>query len=231
MLNITRPLLIGVLAPRRMQRDLAVLRRAWPDVIEYRADLQVRVAPARLAAALKTLRAHVPCQILFTLRDASEGGEFDGDDDVRLAAYRAALPYVDAIDVEIANRSILKPLHAEFVQRKITVIASFHDFTETPTLDALDGLVRTGFAAGAQIVKLACHCASVHDALRLLAVPQRHSGRAVAVIGMGPLGRAVRMVAPAFGSVLGYAAASAAVAPGQLTVAELRIAWELLGAR
>jgi len=231
MLQVNQPLLVGVLAPRRAQRDVAVLRRTPPDVVEYRADLQAAVVPARIAAALHALRTHLACPILFTLRDASEGGEFDGGDERRIAAYRAALPHVDALDVEIANRAVLRHLHADLARFNTTVIASFHDFSETPAQRALDGLVRAGFAAGAHVVKLACHCATPHDAFRLLAVPQRHAGRAIAVIGMGPMGRAVRMVAPAFGSVLGYAAASAAVAPGQLTVEELRQAWELLGVR
>jgi len=229
MLKINQPLLVGVLAPRRMQRDVADLRRTPPDVVEYRADLQAAVVPARIATALHTLRAHLACPILFTLRDASEGGAFDGGNELRIAAYRAALPHVDALDVEIAHRALLRHLHADLARFNTTVIASFHDFSETPTVRALDGLVRTGFAAGAHIVKLACHCATPHDVLRLLAVPQRHPGRDIAVIGMGPMGRAVRMVAPAFGSVLGYAATSAAVAPGQLTVEELRVAWRLVG--
>jgi len=229
MLTLTSPLLVGVVVPRRMARDLAVLRRTPPDVLEYRADLQRSLTPQRVPAALHALRSHLPRPLLFTLRDASEGGEFDGGDALRASLYAAALPHVDAIDVEIACRSLLKPLHSALAHHKVSVVASFHDFSETPDQRALDGLVRTGFAAGAQIVKIACHCATVRDALRLLALPQRHAGRPLAIVGMGPLGRAVRMVAPAFGSVLGYAAASAAVAPGQLTAAELQTAWSLMG--
>ncbi|MCX7847478.1 MAG: type I 3-dehydroquinate dehydratase [bacterium] len=229
MLPAAHPLLVGVLAPRRARRDLAVFRKSPPDAVEYRADLQNTISPSRVAKALQSLRATCPHPLIFTLRDTSEGGEFDQGDELRQALYHAAIPHVAAIDIEIAHRALLKSLHPLLATHKTTIITSFHDFSETPSARALDSLIRAGFASGAHIVKLACYSASPHDALRLLAVPLRFPRLRIAIVGMGPLGRAVRLVAPAFGSVLGYAAASAAVAPGQLSIDELRTAWSLLG--
>lgn len=230
MLPATRPLLVGVLAPQNLRRDLAVIRRTPPDVVEYRADLQDAISAKRITATLRSLRSSLNLPFIFTLRDTSEGGRFDGGDDLRRELYRATLPFVDAIDIEIANRSLIAALRAELHHHKTTIIASFHDFSETPSRATLDALIRRGFAAGAHIVKIACHCANLEDAFKLLSLPQRHASSPLAIVAMGPLGRALRMIAPAFGSVLGYAAASAAVAPGQLTISELRHAWQLLGA-
>jgi 3-dehydroquinate dehydratase-1 len=66
---------------------------------------------------------------------------------------------------------------------------------------------------------------TLSDALGLLKLTHQLSreGKRIAVLGMGPVGRHLRVVAPLYGSLLtyGYIEGEAAVAPGQFSVREL----------
>ena len=88
------------------------------------------------------------------------------------------------------------------------------------------------FLAGADIAKLAVMPQSMEDVLNLLRVTLdfRNEGKSVCTIAMGKPGKHTRVVAPLYGSVLTYASveSSAAAAPGQLPVDEVKKIMELL---
>jgi 3-dehydroquinate dehydratase-1 len=231
MIASDHPLLIGVAAARSLAADLAAITACPPDLVEYRADLAELVTTDSLAHDLCALRTSAGLPLICTLRDSKEGGECRLPLAQRALFLRIALPLVAAVDIELANLPLLALLHGDLARHNTTCILSWHDFSATPPAARLHELLATARAARAPagaIVKIATHCASAADAVRLLALPQAAPDMQLAVVGMGPLGRAVRMVAPAFGSVLGYAALAHAVAPGQLSVAETRAAWRLL---
>jgi 3-dehydroquinate dehydratase-1 len=224
------PQIIAVATPRTLALDLAALPTCPPDMVEYRADLADSLSAERIREDLMALHAAAQRPLICTLRDAAEGGECRLPLEQRAALLRAALPFVAGLDIELANLPLREMLRADLAQRNVACILSWHDFAATPPDAVLHEKLAAARAAlpADGIVKVATHCATAADALRLLALPQAAPTLRVAVVGMGPLGRAVRMVAPAFGSVLGYAALTQAVAPGQLSVAETRAAWRVL---
>lgn len=229
MLMFETPLLVAVVSARSLTPDLEAVRTAGPDVIEFRADLQETVNIGTLLAQLEEIKKHSSLPVLFTLRDVCEGGEFDGEDGEREMLYRTILPYVDAIDIEAVNLDVYGELRQEIRHRAITSILSYHNFKSTPDTTDLDKIIAFTGTVSPDIIKIATVCNTSYDALRLLSLPEKHPDQPLAIVGMGELGKAVRVVAPAFKSVLGYASLNAAVAPGQLSVEELRAAWNVVG--
>ncbi|NLF38404.1 type I 3-dehydroquinate dehydratase [bacterium] len=228
MIDCTTPKIVAVLSAAGLEKDIEAALDAPPDMVEYRADLRDKVTARGIRAHLDIVTGALSCPVLFTLRDAREGGGYSGTQAARVALYKAALPHVDAVDIELRNAAAAARLRADIAKHGVTLVLSYHNFEATPVARELDAMVAQGVTHHADIVKIATLCRTGSEALRLLALPVKHPGTKIAVVGMGARGRAVRAVAPSFGSVLGYASASRAVASGQLAVSELRHVWRLL---
>ena len=208
------PLVVGVVrSPAALGRPPAAC-----DVLEIRVDLLGLSAPWREAA--RAWRA-AGRPVLFTARSAREGGEWSGDEAARQACYRAALPDVSAVDVELRCGWLADFLPAAQAAGR-PVIGSFHDFAATPSDAVLDELVGEGQRLGVEVVKVAAFLRDADDVERLARLPARYPDQRICVLGMGPLGPASRITLPLAGSCLTYGFADTASAPGQVEVGELR---------
>ncbi len=229
MLDFAIPQIVAVLTPRRLAEDIAVARKCKPNVVEYRADLQDCIDADAIVQDLAIVRKKLNLPILFTLRDKSEGGEFSGLPARRVQICAAAAPHVNAMDIEVAHARAFVSIPRKVGDHTVSTVLSYHNFSATPSDDDLDRIVNKGVVGGADAVKIATSCVTRFDALRLLSLSARAEEVPVIVVGMGPFGTMVRMIAPLFGSVIGYASLSEPVAPGQLPVEDLRRAWAMLG--
>jgi 3-dehydroquinate dehydratase I len=108
------------------------------------------------------------------------------------------------------------------------VLISYHDFEKTPARPVLERIIGKSFREGADAVKIACRVLSAADNARLLGLLD--SLRPLAVVGMGPLGKITRIVAPLVGGLFTYASLRPGkeVAEGQIDAAALRKIWERL---
>ncbi len=191
------------------------------DVVELRADLFDDPTPERVVQALQRLRA-AGRPILFTVRAGTEGGRAMPEA-LRTSIYRAGLPLVDAVDVEIASAALAAEVVPAARAAGRLVILSAHDFDGTPALDALRALVGRAVAMGADVTKLATVAHAPADVHTLLQVTLDARDRGIATLGMGPLGPLTRVVLPAAGSLLTFGAAGRPTAPGQLPLDELAV--------
>jgi 3-dehydroquinate dehydratase type I len=169
---------------------------------------------------LATLERFAGVPTLATIRHADEGGGFRGSEVERLALYRALVPRVDAVDVEVAAEIAPPVIDAARDAGKLA-IASFHDFAKTPAPAALDAVVARGRALGADVVKIAATVAGADDLRALARLLLAHEDAGLVVIGMGARGVASRVLFPLLGSLLTYAAADTQTAPGQLPLDDL----------
>lgn len=189
--------------------------REHADCIEFRMDLA-----ADPLAALSAYDGDLP--ILATNRAAWEGGEWDGDDDRRLAvlAEATAREAVEAIDVELEAvlEGDAENLLETARERDVSIVVSAHDFEGTPPRTEL---VRTLTEAGTygDVAKLAVTAETKADTLALLSATEQLTahGDTVATMAMGEAGSHTRAVAPVYGSRIGYAPVDPekATAPGQ----------------
>ncbi len=202
--------------------DLGVEPRAreHADAVEFRMD--------RATEPLADLRSYDgDLPVIATNRVASEGGDAL-DDDARLDDLAAAvrLDGVEAVDVELAalvggdGRRVVDAAR----DHGTAVVVSVHDFDGTPAPGNLRELLDAAADRG-DVGKLAVTAASRGDVLDLLAVTHEFAaaGRQVATMAMGEPGRHSRVVAPLYGSRIGYAPVDSAdaTAPGQYDLATL----------
>ncbi|WP_267642476.1 type I 3-dehydroquinate dehydratase [Haloarchaeobius amylolyticus] len=198
--------------------------REHADAVEFRMDLA-----ADPLAALDAYDGELP--ILATNRVAWEGGEA-ADDPARLEALTAAAEHdaVEAVDLELAALAddpdgVVADAAAHARDHGAALVVSAHDFEGT--FDA-EEMAETLEAAGeyGDVAKLAIAAEEPLDVLELLAVTREFAaaGERVATMAMGEVGSHSRVVAPTYGSRIGYAPVDPAdaTAPGQLPLSRLR---------
>ena len=191
------------------------------DAIEFRMDL----SPNPLAE-LSHYSLDLP--IIATNRVAHEGGNcLENDSRIDLLCDAMSNPSVKAIDVEFSSitsghgqRAID---HAQ--KHDISTIISTHNFNSTPSLPELESILTESTKTG-DVGKLSVTAESPSDITNLLVATwnQTQSGNLVATMSMGTLGSHSRVIAPFYGSKIGYAPLdlNTTTAPGQYSLETLR---------
>lgn len=215
-------------------RTVAALQ---PDLLEWRVDFfeQLADTAAVLQAARELRAAAGGIPLLFTRRSRREGGQAIAlDEEQVLAVYEAvaASGTVDAMDFEMGN----EPAHVQRVRaltrsHGLALVLSFHDFQRTPDDAALAARFDQARALGADVAKVAVMPQSMGDVHRLLGATLAASTRLpipVVSMSMGALGAVTRLCGGVYGSALTFAVGSAASAPGQIPIADVRAATGVL---
>ena len=139
----------------------------------------------------------------------------------RRAALLELLPAAALVDVEIRSLGGMRQVLSEARKAGVGVIASFHDFQKTPTASRLEDLVKQAADTGADVLKIATQTNTPGDVARLLDLLEK-TPRPLAVMGMGPLGMASRVMLAAAGSVLNYGWLHHPNVTGQWSAKDLR---------
>lgn len=220
-----------------LRAEAAAVVAAAPDVVEWRVDHLAggRATPEEAAAAGTALRAAVGgLPLLVTVRTAHEGGLADVTDEAYVAVYRAVLAtgVADLLDVEVMRdpgtvRNLVDVAHAAGV----AVVASNHDFDGTPPRDEIVRRLLLMAERGADVLKIAVMPRDPGDVLTLLAATwdtAQRTGRPLITMSMAGTGVASRVAGGAFGSAATFGRVGRASAPGQVEVAALRAALDVV---
>lgn len=208
-----------VLAASTADLGIEPAARAHADAVEFRLDLA--------ADGLSTLRSYGgQLPILVTNRVEWEGGHApDTTDRIETLCEAVEDPSVGAVDVELAAIAACQPVVERAREHDVAVVVSTHDFETTPPKAELTSLLEAACEHG-DVGKLAVTAESRGDVLDLLTVTHKQTtaGNQVATMAMGEPGRHSRVVAPLYGSRIGYAPVdpAKATAPGQYALEELR---------
>ncbi len=135
------------------------------------------------------------------------------------------------VDMELSTL-LPKNIAVDLVKIGIKSIVSFHDFTGTPRPDQLRNILRQEIDSGADICKIVTTAKMVEDNLTVLDFVHRMRKSAeVVCFAMGELGKLSRLLSPVFGGFLTIASLEGEkeTAPGQLTIQEMRKAYQALG--
>lgn len=182
------------------------------DLLELRLDALGDILQIRSFA--ERSRQHLP--LLVTARHPDEGGLNDLSSAAREALLRGVWDLAESIDLELRSLAELGSLWEEAGERGLLKIASFHDFSATPSLGLLQSKVAEAAAAGADVAKFAFRIRSTADLQVLIALLEDPAPLPLSVMGMGPLAPSSRLLAAQLGSVLNYGYLGAhASAPGQ----------------
>jgi 3-dehydroquinate dehydratase-1 len=202
------------------QADLrrALRMRKPPDLFELRLDAlvpfldEVRRAVGRLRAPL-----------IITARHPREGGANDLSTAQRRALLLEFLPRARFLDVELRSVPAFRAVLETAAKKRIKAILSFHNFRAMPSLAQLDRLTARAGSLGATFLKIAVRTDTRAQLDNLLQFFETHRrARRTVVMGMGRLGRASRLELFRRGGPLNYAHLGSQVAPGQLSLDELR---------
>ena len=208
--------------PQSIAEALQLIRKAEEsnvDFIEVRLDYLER--GSRLADL--TARQRIPLIAADrSLRNKTEGQA------ILLNAAKSGFQYVD-IDLSSPK------LQAFISQIKATgakCIVSFHDYAKTLSALELNRILEREVSSGADVCKIVTTATKIEDNLTLLQFIQAAPVRKKPVcFAMGELGKTSRLLSPVFGGFFTFAALErgSETAPGQMTVQEMRAAYELLG--
>lgn len=201
--------------------DLVEWRADWfEDIFDYEKTIKV----------LKTLReilGDIP--LLFTLRTMKEGGEKEVNVKTYLEINQRIMDTgcVDLIDVEVLSyESIAKELIEYAHVTPVKIIASHHNFKETPCREVMIEKLKVMEGYNPDILKIAVMPNSQSDVLALLSLNSDNCP--LVKISMSKLGMISRIAGETFGSTITFGTVKKASAPGQISVVELKKILELM---
>jgi 3-dehydroquinate dehydratase-1 len=215
-----------VLAASTGDLDEEPRARDHAEAVEFRMDLA-----SDPLAAIEDYDGELP--LIATNRPTWEGGDRE-DGQAREDELLEAVKHdpVDAVDVELRALTEVEEAAVDLTRvvqtapsLDVSVMVSLHDFEDTPELSALAELAAQVCAVG-DVGKLAVTATEKGQVLDLLRVTHEFASadRRIATMAMGEAGAHSRVVAPLYGSRIGYAPVDpeSATAPGQFDLATIR---------
>lgn len=205
----TAPAIVGIVDSAEALKAAKRLTPKQVDFLEWRADF--------LGTGI--VESKIPW--IVTARHPAEGGQNNMSPAARRETLLELLPSAALLDVEIRSLRGMGEVLTEARKAGVGVIASFHDFKKTPPASRLEDLVKQACDAGADVLKIATRADSSADVALLLNLLER-SPLPLALMGMGRLGMASRVMLAAAGSVLNYGWLHRPNVTGQWSARELR---------
>lgn len=219
---------LPIIKPRRaeveeiLKKNIDKYRYAevWLDYIE---DIDPGFAAS--------LVGQYPNRLVMVFRRRNLGAmKLDLDERLKILSTLSRKPVLVDFDITCQAEDISR---AQSAKLALKTILSYHDFAQTPSDTALRSIVSRMKGWNAHIIKVATHCSTQRDALRLLSllIDLRESGHRAIISGMGKHGVITRV----FGSLWGNEMAFAPLEPtsrsaaGQITVDKLDSIMQALG--
>jgi len=215
--------------PQTVTEALDLIKKAEnqnADFIEVRLDsLKKHNQLADIAHCSNT-------PLIATNRSTKCQGKFLGSETARqkilMDAVKNGFEYVD---IELST-SKLKNIINDLRDMGAKPIVSFHDFNKTPNSTQLNRILKKEMSSGADICKIVTTARFVKDNLTVLDFVSKASKNArIVCFSMGELGKPSRLLSPVFGAFFTLASLESGreTAPGQLTIQEMRSAYDALG--
>lgn len=218
-------------------REMTVVTAMKPDLVEWRVDFFEGIGDVERVVALgrkiRELADGIP--VIFTRRSIREGGTPIGlDEDQVFAVYAAVCRAgcVDLFDYELSSApSHFAQAVALAKETGARLIASFHNFQETPSVEEILAKFVAMEKAGADIAKVAVMPRELRDVLTLLEATlegQKAISLPIISMSMGAHGSLSRLFGWVFGSSVTFAVGEASSAPGQVPIEQLNTVVDIL---
>ena len=225
---MTAKICVSIL-PKTSAEALKLIEKAEKE----KADLiEVRLDRLDKKDKLADLATHGKTPKIATNKPISCRGGFSGTEteqkQILLDAAKNGFEYVD-VDLSTSN---LKDFTAQAREYGAEAIVSFHDFNSTLNPAELTDVLEREIAGGAHVCKIVTTAKKVEDNLTILNFIATASKRTkVVCFAMGAHGKVSRLLSPLFGGFFTFASLEHGreTAPGQITIREMRQAYELLG--
>ncbi|MDD7185770.1 MAG: type I 3-dehydroquinate dehydratase [Oscillospiraceae bacterium] len=200
------------------------------QMLEWRVDAFAQAdslnAIREVLEALAPVVSRTP--FIVTFRSKRQGGLMELDEDKIYDIHQVAAEshVADFVDVEYFEAHKPEKEIALLHSMGVHVIASHHDFDQTPERNVMWMLLEQMGASGADGVKLAVMPQSFQDVLNLLEETShfhmQYPNRPIITMSMGEIGGISRVSGEFTGSCVTFGSGSEASAPGQLPMKELQ---------
>jgi 3-dehydroquinate dehydratase-1 len=215
--------------PKTVEEAFELIQQAEnlnADIIEVRLDSLDSHEKIREIASFSKI------PLIATNKSAQQGGSFSGTETERqkilIDASKSGFAYAD-VDLGTPHQKELIRSLKDFGAK---VIVSFHDNKVTPSLSTLSNILDEQLTLGANVCKIVTTAKKVEDNLTVLNFVSDASKHAELVcFAMGELGKTSRLLSPVFGAFFTFACLDEKrkTAKGQLTIQEMKQAYETLG--
>ena len=188
------------------------------DFLEIRFDF---LDQSEISSSMKIIES-IKSRSIFTLRSREQQGNFKGNEFERLKLLKMlydANPML--LDVEydtiIADNSL-----NNYLKDKSNVLISWHNFSSTPSDEFLEKKIYD-MKKFSNNIKLVTMATNVTDSLRVLNLYDKFKDSNLITFAMGDCGVISRILCTFYGrSPFTYASLEKSIAPGQLSVIEMR---------
>ncbi|MDG6996264.1 MAG: type I 3-dehydroquinate dehydratase [Nitrososphaerota archaeon] len=209
-----------------LKLKLRTARKHRPDLVELRLDYLAKIDEY----CLREVEKLASDETILTLRSRAEGGKSYLRERERVSILEKLASFPKCYtDIEINTFEKNPDLMKAFEDSEIKIIASFHDFSKTPSERELESLINRA-ANSVYATKVACYANSFDDNRRLLSlyessVMRKARPRKLVAFCMGEYGVFSRFASLYSGAPFTYASLPGkATAPGQLDIEIMRAA-------
>jgi len=168
-------------------------------------------------------------QSIYTLRSADEGGHYSRSESERLILLKK-LAVAEPMLLDLEYNAISKDNEfADFIDNNnVRILISWHDFAGTPNKEFMVDLIDK-MRVYSNYVKIVTTAKSIDDSINILGLYKlMDSGINLVAFSMGELGILSRVLCSIVGnSPFTYAAIERPVAPGQLTIKQMKSIYSL----
>ena len=220
--------LVVSIMPRNIEEVQAidVTRYEDADIIEWRADFLAKEAILQVAPAV--FEKFAGCELLFTLRTRSEGGEIDlsSEEYVQIIKDVTQLYQPDYVDFEYYTHKDVFDQMLDFPN----LVLSYHNFQETP--DNMMEILSELTSLTPKVVKVSVMAHTEQDVLDLMNYTRGfktlNPEQDYVTISMGKIGKVSRITSDVTGSSWSFASLDEASAPGQISLSSMKKIREIL---
>ena len=199
---------------------LKQLSQKKPDLVEFRFD---RISDLKILEVIGETKKEF--KII-----ATDRGKRDAASRKKLlqAAAESGFDFVDVDLEDQASREIIPVLK----DSKSQLIISYHDFSGTPSNDALSKVLNKERLSGGAVCKIVTTAKHPRDNLTILSFVESNASTARLVsFAMGRIGIPSRVLTTLYGAEFTFASLDeqSQTAEGQLSIDNLRKVWQILG--
>ncbi len=191
------------------------------DIIEIRVDMLDVEKLSDIINIFRSIKRRYGKPLIATIRSRDEGGLREVDDKRRYQIFKEIFSFAEILDVELSSDHLIRKVAALCRENNKILMASYHNFSETPGRDILEQLVRKGKNLGAEIVKIAVHADNNEDLGDLLHFTIENRDAGIVTVSLGKAGLISRVINPMTGSLLTYGFIDRSASPGQVSAFDI----------
>ncbi|MBO8173770.1 MAG: type I 3-dehydroquinate dehydratase [Thermococcus sp.] len=214
-------MIAGTIRAKSIDEVIKIIEREEADLYELRVDAMENFE------GIEKLKPFAG-KLIITVRSKEEGGFREISDEERLKLFEEFMKVKPAfVDVEFKSK-ITKNVIELARERGVGVIVSYHEFGKTPSFEELKALLEEMKKLKADVIKIVTLAKHYLDNVRIVRLYEYEKNLIAFCMGeKGGISRAFSLILSPFT----YASLGEAVAPGQLSVEDMKLLLALIGGR